>query len=91
MPPVCSHCKEIGHNVKRCKLDPITCLGCNSSGHTMEQCHRAKAKQKKKRSRRSKSRQPAERLKEKQGVVQEVAPVLIALVVIAKEYLTVSK
>ncbi|XP_024014271.1 uncharacterized protein LOC112088218 [Eutrema salsugineum] len=44
MPPVCSHCKEIGHSVKRCKRTPITCLLCNSSGHASEKCTRPTAK-----------------------------------------------
>ena len=40
MPPVCSHCKEIGHSVRRCKLAPITCTGCKSTSHSPATCPR---------------------------------------------------
>lgn len=42
MPPVCEHCKEIGHNRKRCKLAPITCMPCKSTAHSAESCPRKK-------------------------------------------------
>ncbi|KAG7559344.1 ABC transporter type 1 transmembrane domain superfamily [Arabidopsis thaliana x Arabidopsis arenosa] len=42
MPPVCSHCKEIGHSIKRCSTAPITCKGCNSTSHSVEKCPRIK-------------------------------------------------
>ncbi|KAG7551859.1 Endonuclease/exonuclease/phosphatase superfamily [Arabidopsis thaliana x Arabidopsis arenosa] len=42
MPPVCSHCKEIGHSLKRCKSAPITCKGCNSTSHIVDKCPRIK-------------------------------------------------
>lgn len=42
MPPICSHCKEIGHNLKRCKTAPITCTGCNSTSHSVDRCPRIK-------------------------------------------------
>lgn len=45
MPPVCTHCKEIGHSFKHCKKAPITCTTCNSSSHTPATCPRPKAKQ----------------------------------------------
>lgn len=38
MPPVCSHCKEIGHSSKRCKLAPITCEPCKSATHGPHNC-----------------------------------------------------
>lgn len=41
MPPICSYCKEVGHNIKRCKSAPIICSGCNSVSHTLETCPRA--------------------------------------------------
>lgn len=44
MPPVCGHCKEIGHSIKRCKLAPISCSGCNSTVHTLDVCPRKKKK-----------------------------------------------
>ncbi|CAA7030643.1 unnamed protein product [Microthlaspi erraticum] len=40
MPPICEHCKEIGHNIKRCKAAPILCLDCKSTAHTTEKCPR---------------------------------------------------
>lgn len=48
MPPVCSFCKEVGHTLKRCKLAPISCSGCNSTCHSNDDCPRAKANSKKK-------------------------------------------
>ncbi|XP_020890690.1 uncharacterized protein LOC110230845 [Arabidopsis lyrata subsp. lyrata] len=44
MPPVCGHCKEIGHSVKHCKLAPVSCTGCNSTAHSLQKCPRAKKK-----------------------------------------------
>ena len=46
MPPVCSHCKEAGHSVKRCRSAPITCPACKSSAHSTENCPRAKQQNK---------------------------------------------
>ncbi|XP_020883678.1 uncharacterized protein LOC110229097 [Arabidopsis lyrata subsp. lyrata] len=40
MPPVCEHCKEVGHSRKRCKLAPVTCKPCNSSAHLESCCPR---------------------------------------------------
>ncbi|CAN7074109.1 unnamed protein product [Brassica oleracea var. botrytis] len=34
MPPVCAHCKGIGHNVKGCSKFPKTCATCKSESHT---------------------------------------------------------
>ncbi|XP_020890722.1 uncharacterized protein LOC110230865 [Arabidopsis lyrata subsp. lyrata] len=48
MPPVCSFCKEVGHNLKHCKLAPIVCSACSSACHSAEECPRGKAKSKKK-------------------------------------------
>ncbi|CAF1868260.1 unnamed protein product [Brassica oleracea] len=42
MPPVCSHCKEIGHSIKRCPTSPITCADCKSTSHSKDNCPRAK-------------------------------------------------
>ncbi|XP_056857360.1 uncharacterized protein LOC130506685 [Raphanus sativus] len=42
MPPVCTHCKEVGHTVKRCPSAPITCKGCKSTTHSSESCPRSK-------------------------------------------------
>lgn len=59
MPPVCSHCKQIGHSLKHCKLAPAICNECSSTTHTTDLCHRLKAsglkKQKSHRRRRSKT------------------------------------
>lgn len=43
MPPVCEHCKEIGHSLKRCVKAPTTCSHCNSKTHSSESCHRLKS------------------------------------------------
>lgn len=55
---MCSHCKEIGHSVKRCKLAPITCSDCNSSGHSAETCPRLRTKSAPKTKRRRHSAKP---------------------------------
>lgn len=41
-PPVCGHCKEIGHVSTKCKLEPITCPPCNSTTHGPHNCPQAK-------------------------------------------------
>ncbi|KFK22609.1 hypothetical protein AALP_AAs68065U000100 [Arabis alpina] len=38
MPPICSHCKEVGHGLKRCTLAPVLCSACNSKTHDAETC-----------------------------------------------------
>ncbi|KFK34518.1 hypothetical protein AALP_AA5G156300 [Arabis alpina] len=38
MPPVCSHCREIGHSLKHCKRAPVTCKTCSATNHTTELC-----------------------------------------------------
>ncbi|KFK31682.1 hypothetical protein AALP_AA6G145500 [Arabis alpina] len=42
MPPVCDHCKEVGHNLKSCKAAPVLCTMCNSRTHAAENCHKPK-------------------------------------------------
>lgn len=42
MPPICSHCKEVGHSLKRCRLAPPTCTSCNSTVHSADACPRIK-------------------------------------------------
>ncbi|KAG7546653.1 Zinc finger CCHC-type [Arabidopsis suecica] len=42
MPPVCSHCKEIGHTLKRCQKAPAVCSTCNSTVHNADSCPRLK-------------------------------------------------
>lgn len=42
LPPICSHCTEVGHSIRRCPIAPITCVGCKSSTHVSEECPRAK-------------------------------------------------
>ncbi|CAE5959389.1 unnamed protein product [Arabidopsis arenosa] len=61
MPPVCSHCKEVGHSIKRCRAAPIKCKGCNSTSHSDEFCPRNKPQPQnvKHRRRRSKTPNPA--------------------------------
>lgn len=59
MPPVCAHCKEIGHTMKRCKLAPKTCPTCDVGGHGPNLCPQKtaeKGKGKKTRRGRSKSK-----------------------------------
>ncbi|XP_010426758.1 PREDICTED: uncharacterized protein LOC104711727 [Camelina sativa] len=48
MPPVCSFCKEVGHNLKCCKVAPILCTSCKSVCHSTAECPRAKAKKQEK-------------------------------------------
>lgn len=48
MPPVCSHCKEIGHSIKRCPSAPKTCVNCKSTTHSTESCTRARGQANKK-------------------------------------------
>lgn len=43
MPPICGHCKEIGHSSRRCKLAPITCIPCKSSTHSPHNCPKSRA------------------------------------------------
>ena len=38
MPPVCLHCKEIGHSLRHYKSTPITCKDCSSSSHSADAC-----------------------------------------------------
>ena len=62
MPPVCAHCKEVGHSLRRCRAAPIKCKGCNSTVHSAEECPRGKPKQQsaaKQRRRRSKTPKPS--------------------------------
>ncbi|CAF1732745.1 BnaC09g52020D [Brassica napus] len=40
MSPVCDHCKEIGHSIKRCRSAPKNCNTCNSSVHCSADCPR---------------------------------------------------
>lgn len=42
MPPICSHCKGVGHSLKRCLTAPVTCKSCNSTSHLAEKCPRIK-------------------------------------------------
>ncbi|KFK22566.1 hypothetical protein AALP_AAs44455U000100, partial [Arabis alpina] len=42
LPPLCDHCKEIGHSIRSCPLAPILCSGCNSKSHSAGKCPRAK-------------------------------------------------
>ena len=57
MPPVCPHCKEIGHSLKHCTAAPILCKQCKSRTHSAETCQKAKAAETKpNQSRRAKAR-----------------------------------
>ncbi|KFK36090.1 hypothetical protein AALP_AA4G076100 [Arabis alpina] len=38
MPPVCEHCKEIGHSLKRCKKAPRFCSVCKTRDHGASKC-----------------------------------------------------
>lgn len=42
MPPVCDHCKKIGHSAKRCKLAPKICQVCKSVSHDTVKFPRSK-------------------------------------------------
>lgn len=68
MPPVCAHCKEIGHSLKRCKLAPIICQTCKSTAHREDNCPRKGTTPHKKRyQKRSISKDPVRR----QGLEKE--------------------
>ncbi|RID48343.1 hypothetical protein BRARA_I04863 [Brassica rapa] len=57
MPPICEHCKEVGHSINRCKTAPITCKPCNSSGHLEKDCPKTRTATKKaKKTRRGRSK-----------------------------------
>lgn len=59
MPPVCSHCKQIGHGLRHCKLAPPTCTECLSTVHPTELCHKLQVPgPKKKNHRRRRSKTP---------------------------------
>lgn len=75
MPPVCSHCKEIGHSLKRCSLAPITCIECKSTTHTSGDCPRAKLKGPKKKKRGQSISKPPPEVKacEKESLVKTSA------------------
>ncbi|KAG7530872.1 Reverse transcriptase zinc-binding domain [Arabidopsis thaliana x Arabidopsis arenosa] len=64
MPPICAHCKEVGHSLRRCKAAPITCKACNSTQHSADACPRAKSQAEKKTPRRRRSKTPKPMLKE---------------------------
>lgn len=68
MPPICNHCKEIGHLSNRCKLAPITCVPCNSSSHGSHNCPKAKISEGK--GRKTRRAKP----KEKQWAVVDAKP-----------------
>ena len=38
MPPVFTHCKEIGHGIKHCRSAPILCKICRSKTHSDKDC-----------------------------------------------------
>lgn len=40
LPPICTHCQEVGHSIKRCPTAPITCTICKSTGHEISACPR---------------------------------------------------
>ncbi|KAG7588439.1 Reverse transcriptase domain [Arabidopsis suecica] len=42
LPPICSHCEEVGHSIKRCPTAPVTCPACKSTAHAFDSCPRAK-------------------------------------------------
>lgn len=56
MPPVCDHCKGIGHGIKHCRSAPILCKSCNSRLHTEKDCLKHPSKQKEKEKAHSPSR-----------------------------------
>ncbi|RID49489.1 hypothetical protein BRARA_H00288 [Brassica rapa] len=49
MPPVCGHCKEIGHTSTKCKLALITCIPCNLTSHSPLTCPKTKSLEAKRR------------------------------------------
>lgn len=46
MPPVCEHCKEIGHSARGCGKVTKLCANCSSSAHTTPNCPQNKKQNK---------------------------------------------
>ncbi|KAF2616404.1 hypothetical protein F2Q68_00039614 [Brassica cretica] len=42
LPPICTHCQEVGHSIKRSPTAPITCTICKSTGHEISACPRSR-------------------------------------------------
>ncbi|CAD5335072.1 unnamed protein product [Arabidopsis thaliana] len=62
LPPVCLHCKEIGHSLRHCKAAPILCKDCSSTAHSVESCPKKQgsgAKKRRNQRSRRRSRTPA--------------------------------
>lgn len=68
MPPICAHCKEVGHSLKRCKTAPITCSLCNSTSHGKDQCSRAHPTVNKKKARLERAKKAASSSLPQKGV-----------------------
>ncbi|XP_024004813.1 uncharacterized protein LOC112081968 [Eutrema salsugineum] len=47
LPPICDHCRKVGHSIRRCPEAPITCSICKSTAHVDEKCPQAKGKEQK--------------------------------------------
>ena len=69
MPPVCTHCKEVGHSLKRCRAAPAQCKVCNSTVHSIESCPKNKVQTEKVKQRRRRSKTPKPVSKEGEWVV----------------------
>ncbi|KAG7588721.1 Reverse transcriptase domain [Arabidopsis suecica] len=61
MPPICGHCKGIGHSLRHCKAAPVTCIDCQSTTHLQAQCPKLKqgAPKKRRKSVRRRSKSPS--------------------------------
>lgn len=77
MPPVCTFCKEVGHNVKRCKAAPKTCVPCNSSSHKESECPKLRNLETSSR----KTRRGRSKSKSKKQIWVEVSPPSLPVVV----------
>ncbi|KFK35541.1 hypothetical protein AALP_AA4G004100 [Arabis alpina] len=42
LPPMCDHCRDIGHSIRSCPTAPVTCSTCSSRIHVTEVCPRIK-------------------------------------------------
>ena len=69
MPPVCAHCKEVGHSLKRCRAAAAQCKVCSSTVHLTEACPKNKVQPEKAKQRRKRSKTPKPVTKDGEWVV----------------------
>ncbi|KAL1217984.1 hypothetical protein V5N11_030930 [Cardamine amara subsp. amara] len=42
LPPMCSHCQELGHSIKHCPIGLVSCLACKLTAHDRIFCLQSK-------------------------------------------------